>query len=454
MAKVLLIQPHNDRRMNKPFDNPSTPLSLIYIATAIQNFHPVKVYDRNIIFNDSDFLKVLREYNPDIIGMGSITTEMLLDLSYMCKLIKKEMPKTTIVIGGIHATIEPDTFLDRPEVDYVIRGEGEEAFLEFCNTHDKNPQKLKELKNINKNSLRPFINMDDLKLPDYSLIDLKKYSTIFVSLSRGCSGNCSFCYSCGMWGKDGKSFIRIHSTEKVKEIFKELIEKYHVKSFSIADDNFVAFKTRAVEVCDFLSKYKVNFFCFGRADYLDDEMMKALKKAGCHTLFIGAESGSQRVLDFLNKRTQIAHNINAIRLCKKYGIVSDTSFMIGITTETLEELNMTKQFIKKYKPDITNILIFNPLPGTAAFHYCIANNLIKNPTTLEEWAHWTGDFLEIKHNTSKIPDKVLINTLKEMAKFGFYKYNIKKFFYWVKAGEVKYALKGIKRVLLRKNEKY
>jgi radical SAM superfamily enzyme YgiQ (UPF0313 family) len=447
MAKVLLIQPNRDRELKEITDDIPVPLNLVYIGTAIEDKHSVKIYDRNLIPDDDKLLDFIGQYNPNIIGITSMTSKMLLDLYYIIKLIKEKFPKTLIVVGGIHATIEPDSLLQEPEIDYIIRGEGEEAFLEFCNTYDKNPKNLKKLKNVNKNPLRPFVRMDDLKLPDYSLVDVTKYTRFQINLSRGCASNCTFCYSCKMWGKDKNPFIRTYSTEKSKEYFKEIIEKYGIKTFEIADDNFVQLKSRAVELCDFLSKYKVNFFCFGRADSLNDEIMGALKKAGCHTIFIGVESGSQKVLDFLNKRIKIEQNINAIKLCKKYKITSDTSFMIGITDETREDLQLTKEFIKKYKPDVSNILIFNPFPGTEVFDYCIKNNLITKPVNLKEWAFWTGDMTKIKHNTSKISDKEIMDTYNEMIMFGFYKIKMKKFLYWIKVGEIKYALRGAKRVL-------
>lgn len=445
MAKVLLIQPHNDREIGKPVPDATTPLSLIYVGTAIENKHPVKIYDRNLNLEDNHLINQIIEFNPNIIGLTSITTKMLLDLSYLIKLIKRVYPNITIVVGGIHATIEPDSILNE-NADYVIRGEGEDAFLEFCDTFDKDKRRLNQLKNINHNELRDYIDLNKLKLPNYSLIDLSKYERVYVSLSRGCYGNCTFCYSCKMWGKNNNPFIRSYSTERAIQLFKELIEKYKVNKISIADDNFVPFKSRAIEICNFLSNYKLNFFCFGRADYLNDEIMTALKKAGCHTIFIGGESGSQRVLDFINKKTKLEQTANAIKICKKYNIISDVSFMLGITTETLEELNMTKDFINKYKPDIPNVLIFNPMPGTPIYSYCLNNNLLTPAKNLEEWANWTGDMKNIKHNTSNVSDKELMKIFKELSKpkLG---YKIKKFIYWIKAGEIKYALKGVLRNL-------
>jgi anaerobic magnesium-protoporphyrin IX monomethyl ester cyclase len=450
MAKVLLIQPHTDRRIGKLRTNPPLPINLVYVGTAIEDKHSVKIYDRNLILDDEDLIKYIEEYNPDIIGINSITAEMLFDLMYIGKLIKKEFPKKMIVVGGVHATIEPESVLREPYVDYIIRGEGEAAFLEFCDTFDKNKKNLKKLQNVNYNPLRPFVNMDDLKLPNYALVNIKKYSMIYVNMSRGCPGNCSFCYSPTMWGIDGKPCIRAFSTEKAKLLLKELIEKYDIKVFSIVDDNFVPFKSRAIEICNFLSKYNVHFFCFGRADYVNDEILKALKKAGCHTIQIGLESGNQRVLDFLNKKTTVQQNIEAIRLCKKNKIKLDASLMIGNTTETVEEMNDTIKMVKTYRPDEVDMKIFNPMPGTPVFDYCVKEEFFKKPQTLEEWATWTGSQSCLQHNTSKITDELLIETVKKMWKLGYYRNKAKRLIFWLKAGEYKHVLKVIKRTIISK----
>ncbi len=451
MAKVLLIQPHEDIRTKKVIKMAHLPLSLIYIGSAIEDRHQVKIYDRNLVPEDDVFLKYVKEYNPDIIGMNSITAEILFDIVHLGKLIKKEFPNIMIVVGGVHATIEPDSVLREKFIDYIIRGEGEFAFLDFCDTFDKDKSKLKTLKNVNKNPLRPFVNMDDLKLPNYSLVDIKKYGVFFVNMSRGCPGNCSFCYSSKMWGINGNPCIRSYSTKRAIEFLKELIEKYHVRSFFIVDDNFIPFKSRAIEICNFLKNYKVHFFCFGRADYINDEILIALKKAGCHTIQVGIESGNQRVLDFLNKKVTVQQNIDSIKFCKKHKLKIDASFMIGITTETPEELKDTVELIKIYKPDDVDVKIFSPMPGTTIFDYCIKNDFFKKPKTLEEWALWTGNQRSIHHNTSKISDETLTNAIRELGAIGFYKNKFKRFFYWMSVGEFKYILKSFKKIIFVRN---
>ena len=113
MAKILLIQPHEN--IKKEVKDPlHTPLSLILLATAIKKQHEVKIYDRNINYDDKNILGLIKEYCPDIIGFTSMTSQMLFDIMYLGPIIKKVIPKIVIIVGGVHATVEPDSVLNEP----------------------------------------------------------------------------------------------------------------------------------------------------------------------------------------------------------------------------------------------------------------------------------------------------------------------------------------------------
>jgi radical SAM superfamily enzyme YgiQ (UPF0313 family) len=452
MAKVLLVQPNRDIRLNSE-DKYAIPSTLIVVATAIEEKHTVKIYDRNIKKGDQEFFQFLKEYDPDIIGFTAMTSAMLLDIIHLGPLIKKENEKRIIVVGGVHVTIEPDSVLNEKYVDYIIRGEGDEAFLEFCDIFDKNPKNLGKLKNVNMNALRPLVDMNKLKFPDYSLINLKEYGQVFLMTTRGCPGNCTFCYNAKMWGKEGHPFVRIYDTEKTKEFLKEAIEKYGITDFTIGDENFTTLKTRAIEICKFLKeKYdkKINFFVFSRADFVNDEMLNALKMAGCSGVQFGSESGSQRVLDFLDKHISVEVQGKAFELCRKNRIFSDASFMVGIPTETVEEANMTEKFIKKYKPDLADVKIFNPMPGSKIFEDLVKERIITKPKTLEEWADWSGDWSTIRHNCSKIPDDLLLKIANRLWNYRYYSTRIRKALYWIKRGKFENVIQKTKNLIIRR----
>jgi anaerobic magnesium-protoporphyrin IX monomethyl ester cyclase len=451
MARVLLVEPDDDLKQ-KEFEREriNTPINLVYLATAIEDRHDVKIYDRNLHPGDEDYVKILKEYKPDIVGFTTMTTAMIYDVMHLGELTKKIEKKITIVVGGIHASVEPDSVLREPYVDYIIRGEADEAFLEFCDIFDKNPGKLKNLKNVNKNHMRSFVDMTKLKIPNYDLLELDKYDHTYIMLSRGCTGNCTFCCSTRTWSINGKPYVRSYTTKQIIEFFRKIIEEHGIKTFSIVDDNFVANKTQAIEVCKYLKDKGVHFFCFARADSMDDEIMKALKEAGCHTIQIGIESGSQRVLNFLAKRTTVEQNINAIRLCKKYGITCDASFMVGLPTETKEELDMTLNFVKKYKPDLPNAKIYLPMPGAPLFDFCISKGLLKKPTTLKDWVEWTGNQLtiEVKHKVNDIPEEYIVRTIQKIISINFHKNKLKRLQYWMTVGDYRYILKSAKRFFI------
>jgi len=458
MAKVLLVQPHNNLKEKTNIAAP--PSSLIIVATAIEHKHPVKIYDRNVELgenlesSDELFFKFLEEYKPDIVGFTTMTSTMLYDIVHLGPKIKEVMTKSIIIIGGVHPSIEPDSVLKEPYVDYILRGEGEEAFLEFCDTFDKNPDELGKLMNINKNPTRPFVDLNNVKFPDYSLVDTKKYRQFFIFTSRGCPGKCTFCYNIDMWGKNGNPCVRVYDTEKTKALFKEAIEKYGIVDFTISDENFITFKQRSIEVGEFLEKNykgKINFLIFGRADFMkrNEDAIKVLRRAGLHTIQIGSETGSQRVLDFLNKNISVEIQAEAIEICKRNGIFSDASFMIGIPTETLEELKMTEKFIKETKPDIMDIKIFNPIPGTKVFDDLVIQGRIKKPQTLEEWADWTGNWRDMKHNFSNIPDDILWEYAERLWSYNYYRSRLKKAIFWILRGRFKYVATKIKQGLIK-----
>jgi len=456
MAKVLLVQPrYNPKLKDNSGEKQGTPTSLIWLATAIKNNHEVKIFDRNINVSDLDFVNELKNFRPDIMGFTSMTSPILYDIIHLGPIVKKELPSSIIIVGGVHATIEPDSVLNEPYVDYILRGEGDLAFLEFCNVFDKNPKKLGELKNINHNPLREFVKMNELDFPDYGLIDIKEYGQFFIETTRGCPGKCAFCFNINMWGENGNPCVRTYNTEKTKQLLEEIIEKYGIREFTLADENFTTFKKRSSEVCDFLTKKykgKINFNIFSRADFFDDFIAKALKKAGCNSIQFGTESGNQRVLDYLQKNIDVKTQFEAYKTCKRNGLFSDASFMLGIPTETIKELQDTVRFIKKHKPDVIGPGIFNPLPGTKIFNDLVMQGKIDKPKTLKEWADWnSANFDMVKHNYSNIPNDILWKTFKDLKRYRYNLRILKKIVYWLKRGELKPILSRIDQLRRKYN---
>jgi radical SAM superfamily enzyme YgiQ (UPF0313 family) len=450
MAKVLLIQPNYD--VSTPYRWRSEawmPLALVSLATYIRDKkgHEVKILDRNLSYGNQNFVSILRKFNPDIVGLTCYTSPAIKDVMQVSK-ITKENSKAIVLVGGPHATLEPKSLLDYPYIDYVVRGEGEEPLLEICNLVDKKKaakKNISKLKNVNYNEMMPFVNLNDVPIMDYDLIDVKKYQVATFVTSRGCPGRCRFCYNQGRK-------LRFYDTKKTIEMMSRVIEKYKIKEFTIADDNFANMSKRTTDICNALAKYNCSFFCFLRTDQVYDKVMSELKKAGCLTIQFGFESGSQRVLDFIRKDNTVEQNAKAVEQCKKYGIFVEGSFMIGLPTETPQELQQTINFIEKNKLDNVFTKVYKPYPSTELYDYCIKNNLMKKPETLEQWIEFSN-LSEGNINVSSIPTHVLLNALQRTNKHDVLTY-IKKGLIMIKRGNISYALLRAKQLITQQLKKF
>ncbi len=440
MAKILLIQPNICFGTDKTYET-YTPLNLIFIGTYLrENGHEVKVYDRSIIPSDDLFLKELKKFNPDIIFTSVIMGKVIFDCIKISKIVRKNS-RALIVWGGILPTLRPNITLNNYYVDFIIRGECEEALLDISNTFkektdlDKIKEKISLFKNINNNPSRPRFDLNKLPIPDYDLVDIKKYSDIIVITSRGCPYRCTFCYTEGYWKRLGLESWRGFSAEKSIEMIKTVSEKYKRRKIGIYDDCFPTDKKRAIKICEGISKLDLELFIFGRANHTSDDLMKAYKKGGVLTMQMGLESGSERILKFLKKDITLQEMRDGIKQCKKYGIMSQGSFMFGIPTETIEDLNQTVKFIKQNKPDYAGIAIYHPLPETGLYDYCVEHKLIKEPKSLQEWGdasvwHWAN------LNVSNIPTKVLLDTKVSIERMMYTRAYTKKLFKNLMSGHI------------------
>jgi len=438
MAKVLLVNPKNNQF-------PWIPIGLISIGAVIkEKGHGVKIIDREINKDDDYLMHVLKRFNPDIVGINSYVGKTLFDLMKIAK-IARENSNALIVVGGIQATVAPKPFLDYEDIDYIVRGDGELALLDMCNLIDKNKKDFSKIPNVNYNEMRPFINLDDFPLPDYSLVDVKKYPLPTFMTSRGCYGKCTFCYNNYYWKKFGKSCLRFYNSKNTIEMITGVVDKYNIKDFYIVDDNFANKSRRTAEVCNGLSKHNILFTCDLRAENSDDAVLNALRRAGCFAIQFGIESGSQKILDFIKKGTNVKQNAEAIRQCKKFGIFSDASIMIGLPTETVNDMKMTVDFINKSKPDNVCAKKFTPFPGTEIWEYCLDKKIVKEPKILVDFTDF--EFLNnAGPNVSEIPTELLEKTVNSLDKT----YNlsgIKKAVKLIRMGHYRYMLyKTVKKI--------
>jgi len=200
-------------------------------------------------------------------------------------------------------------------------------------------------------------------------------------------------------------------------LIKDIVYKYKRKTFTIVDDNFPSDKERLKKIGDEIAKLDIRFNAFSRANYCDIKTLSYMKKCGCWQVDIGVESGSQRILNFLNKGTTVKINAEAIKNCRKVGIFSNCLLMIGIPTETKEEIKMTGEFVIRAKPDMGGAAIFYLLPRTKLWDYCKERRWIKDPETLEGWADlYPIDFIKPMTNFSEASNEDLLEYQTKLNK--------------------------------------
>ena len=293
----------------------------------------------------------------------------------------KERENACVVVGGPHATTLPEHVLNNTKADACVIGEGEVVMLNLLHLP------INEVPNVVYRDLSgeivhtvraPFSeNIDEFPPPDLDLIDFYRYSKsqtfkyllgecreATLITSRGCPFNCNFCAQSQIW----RGKVRSHSIERTIEEIKELIRKYKVELVYILDDTFVISKWRVYEFCEEIKKIGIKWHCLNRVDCCDYDLLMAMKDSGCLQFVFGFESGSNKMLEKMNKRVTVERAYEAINTCEKTGIRIRGQMIVGFPGETEETVEETAQFIRKANyVDAFGIHIFQPFPGCSVW---------------------------------------------------------------------------------------
>ena len=358
------------------------PLGIAYLAAVLEE----KGYNVNVIDYQtldptfSDLKNEFAKLQPDIVGVTSATATYKSALEVV-KAAKEVCPNCLTVMGGPHVTVmDEQTFRDQPEVDIVVRGEGEQTLLELARLKaDSNLKDLDLVAGITflRNGQvvravdRPFIqNLDSLPLPAYKFFRLDNFR-IFgkmylpIVTSRGCPFQCTFCLASKMCGRG----FRTRSPKKVVDELEWLRDTYGAEVFSFYDDTFTADSKRAEEICAEIKRRGFNnqWDCRTRVDRVSQEVLAKLRSANCRLIHFGVESGSQQMLNAMKKGTTVEQNAQAIKWTKEAGISVAISIIFGYPGETPEMMKQTLDFISKTEPDYVYLCEAVPYPGTELY---------------------------------------------------------------------------------------
>jgi anaerobic magnesium-protoporphyrin IX monomethyl ester cyclase len=361
---------------------PFIPLGLGYIAAVLEkNQFAVDVIDCQALkLTQEDFKTELAKRQPDIVGVTSTTLTYKSALHVM-KTAKETHPKCVTAIGGPHVTFWDENALNEcPEIDVVVRKEGENTMLELSQRveagktfHDLLGTTCKKNGKIVRNEDRAYIeNLDELPFPAHHLFPLshlQKYGKVIfpLSTSRGCTFWCNFCSAVRMFGRK----YRMRSPKSVIEELQFLYDKFGARQFTFYDDAFSVDQKRAFEICEEIQKRKMKILwdCETRVDMVTKELLDEMKKAGCLAVWFGVEAGSKQVLDAMAKGLTLEKTKKAFKMAKESGLMTVASVILGFPEETPETARETIKFVEEIKPDDVGYYIATPYPGTPMYDY-------------------------------------------------------------------------------------
>lgn len=400
------------------------PLGLAYLASFARQYHETHIVDLQVE-NPKDLEKRFERY--EVVGITTLTNTV----SSALRLTRQaKAKKCFVVMGGYHPTFQDEEILRSGFVDVVVRGEGEETFLELLNSlengqpfhHISGISFLKEGKLIRTPPRIPPQRLDDLPFPAWELLPLSKYwmtqiegePLLNMITSRGCPFSCTFCASSRFAGR----FWRARSPENVFQEIERIYFDLGYRAVAFMDDNFTLSPQRVERLCEQIERHrmKVKWWCFSRADTIakNESTIKKMARAGLRMVYLGLESVEKSILDEYRKNLNLEVTQKAIAVLRKYGIRIWGSFILGNPKDTRETIKKTIEFAKKLNPDIVQFSLLTPFPGTSVYE-----NLQKEGRLLStNWSVFDGAHPVIRLDSLKPRE---LKHLLVQSYFEFYK---------------------------------
>lgn len=366
----------------------SPPIGILHLASICREYgYPVKLIDAHAEgLRVEQIVEIAKDF--DVVCLTAMT--IMIDASAeIAKAIKAHDLKIITMIGGVHVTAEPTkTLQEYPQFDFGVVGEGEVVLLDFLQKLERGEDlaQVRSLiwhdwtnQDIKVNSRRDFYkDLDDFPFPAFDLVGDKLFSHYRLSVfgtkhfrsiglvtSRGCSGMCTFC-DLGVVGRG----YRIMTAPYLISHLKELNQKYDVNDLLFYDDMFTGNKKRLVDFCEAMIADGTPFTwsCCSRVDFVSYlDVLELMKKAGCHTIEFGVESGCQRILDSMRKNVTKEKIAHVIDMATKAGIMTKANFILGHLGETHDSIMETIQFARSLNVTYVQHTHLVPLPGSETY---------------------------------------------------------------------------------------
>jgi len=391
--KLLLTHGYflNDDPAEQKIMKPYPPLGILYISAYLkENGIENKIFDTTFS-SKNELKKYLINEQPDYVAIY-VNLMTKINVLEIMKFIKSNnsINKAKIILGGPEIRYNANDLLEHG-ADYLVIGEGEYTTLELINRlESKNEIDLSNVNGIGyKNNEGKIIftperalinNIDELPFPNRSGIVISDYQKVWkarhgldavsISTMRGCPYTCRWC-SRAVYGLT----YRRRSPEKVVKELRHIKENYSPETIWFVDDVFTISHKWLYGFNEELKKnnLEIKFECITRADRMNEEVIKTMKESGCFRVWIGAESGSQKIIDAMDRRVKVERVREMIKLSRKYGIEAGTFIMLGYPGETEKDIEETINHLKKSNPDYFTITVAYPIKGTEFFEEIEAN---------------------------------------------------------------------------------
>ncbi|HON59201.1 MAG TPA: radical SAM protein [Smithella sp.] len=344
--------------------------------------------------NDKQIFEQLTSYQPDVIAFSVVTFHYKIALHY-AQICRRLCPRAKIVFGGIHVSCVPEVVIANDFVDYVVIGEGEQAFVEIIR-HIENGRPAHPIVNtwhkgpdgdIIKGKQIGFIQDLDA-LPHYDkdiwadIFPIKSY--YLTMASRGCPYQCTYCFNHYFKNlpEEKSNYVRRRSVGHVIEELKIAKEKYHITTIEFWDDIFILDKTWLKE---FLEAYKreihLPFKCYIHVNLFDEEIARWLKEANCRWVDFGIQHINEDYRrTYLRRHETNANIIKTIQLLKKYKIVSFVDYIVGLPGDTFEHNEEARRFFVEHTPDIIEPYWFSYHPKTEIIRRGVEHRQLNDKT--------------------------------------------------------------------------
>jgi anaerobic magnesium-protoporphyrin IX monomethyl ester cyclase len=385
--------------------NRRLPLSILAIAAVIEGREQYAIVDGNLDPNPTEsLLAIIQQGRVELLAVTVMPGPQTVGAADSCRQVRSRFPNLPIVWGGYFASNYTAAVLNADYVDYAVRGQGEQTFLDLLEAIRGNRQ-LKDVAGLSyklpdgtprHNPERPMRNLDDFPWYPYHSLPVDKYllptflgrRTAVHQASIGCPYRCNFCGVVTFSGSREK----MESPARTEGMLRHLVHRYGVDAVQFYDNNFFLREDHARELAERLVPLNLRWWCEGRADIMmrySDLTFAALRRAGCTMIFFGAESGSNERLKQMNKDLKAEDTLALAPRIRRFGIIPEFSIIFGDPKDPEGDTQECITFIRKLKhlnPDAEIIVEhYTPVPQRAGM-YGEVEDKVQFPTTPDEWA--------------------------------------------------------------------